>query len=412
MKNLSKQYSIWRRPSVAILVAMSHVACGGDSLLVTGSGPGGETGAPSDTKYVVGSVIFEPEGQQTIISVLDSLSPQVIDYGRAIELPGWADLWVHEGHLYVSSGESPTVTKYSVSETGALVEQGVLSFAAYGEVDVAFWSNTFVAPDKAYMINGVSGYVIWDPISMVIRGTFDLPPLPAREGLLARAGTLDRANVIRDGKLYQPMYWSDTDFAVFAPDSRIVVIDIASDQVVDTIEAPCAGLDIGALDDAGNLYFSTWTSGIYQPLVLGDAGNCVARIAAGEDSADVAFTFAGVADGREGAAVRHFEDGKLLLSVFHDERVDLQGADDPWPLIGDRNWRTWSHDPLTSTTSPVESLDWNSGATYVFRVDGVSHVMVPSTDYAATTVVALSGALAATEVLEMRGWGIRLFKVR
>lgn len=247
---------------------------------------------------------------------------------------------------------------------------------------------------------------------MVITGTFDLPDLPSREGLLARAGTLDRANVIREGKLYQPMYWSDADYAVFAPDSRIVVIDIASNQVEAAIDAPCAGLDIGALDEAGNLYFSTWTGGIYQPLVLGDPGNCVARIAAGQATADVAFTFADVADGREGAAVRHFDDGKLLLSVFHDERVDFDGAEAPWALISDRNWRTWLHDPQAAQTTPVDALDWNSGATYVFRVDDVNHVMVRSTDYAERAVVALSGALEATELFEMRGWGIRLFKLR
>jgi hypothetical protein len=264
------------------------------------------------------------------------------------------------------------------------------------------------------MINGVAGYVIWNPASMEITGTFDLPRLPEREGLLLRAGTLDRANVIRDGKLYQPMYWSDEDWAVFASDSRIVVIDIASDKVVKTIEAPCAGLDIGTRDDAGTMYFSTWTGGVYQPLVLGDPGNCVIKVAAGTDRAEVAFTFADLAEGREGAAVRHFEGGKLLLSIFHDERVgDLAAAEDPWKVIGERNWRTWLVDMEDGASAePVNALDWNSGATYVYRADDTAHVMVPSTDYAATSVVALDSDLRATKAFEMQGWGIRLFKVR
>lgn len=369
--------------------------------------------AVTESRYVAGSVVFSPEGEQTYINVLGDLGAQELDYGEAVELSGWADLWVHEGHVFVSSREEHAVTKYSIDAAGGLEPAGTVSFLDYGEVDVAFWSNTFVAPDKAYMIDGVAGYVVWNPETMEITGTFELPELPERDGLLARAGTLDRSNVIRDGKLYQPMYWSDEDYAVFAPDSRIVVIDIASDSVDETIEAPCSGLDIGTLDEDGNLYFSTWTGGVYQPLVLGDPGNCVVKVAAGENTAEVAFRFADVAEGREGAAVRHFQDGRLLFSVFHAERTgDLATAEDPWAVIAEQNWRTWLFDPASGTAAPVESLDWNSGATYVFHLDGTAHVLVPSTDYASTTVATLDADLNATDAFELRGWGIRLFKVR
>jgi hypothetical protein len=365
-----------------------------------------------DTKYVVGSVVFGPESQTTYINVLDSLEPQTVDYGQAIELPGWGDLWAHEGFLYVTDGESPIVTKYAITEGGELEEEATISFATYGEVDAAFWSNTFVAPDKAYMIDGVGGYVIWDPLAMEITGTFDLPQLPEHEPFLLRAGTLDRANVIVGGKLYQPMYWSDADWAVFAPDSVIVVIDIATDSVDQVIDVPCSGLDIGTADDEGNLYYSTWTGGVYQPLVLGDPGNCIAKLVAGEGEASNAFTFADIADGREGAAVRHFRDGKLLLSVFHDERFDFADYEDPWEPIAEPNWRTWLYDPETESASLVESLDWNSGATYVHAVDGLHYVMVPDANYEATTVVALDENLDARDVLELNGWGMRLFRVR
>lgn len=99
-----------------------------DSGGAGGGGAGiGAAGSATDTKYVASSVVFSPEGEQTYVIVLDSLSPQVVDYARAIELPGWADIWVHEGQLYVSSRESSTVTKYSVTDTGELIEQGVLT---------------------------------------------------------------------------------------------------------------------------------------------------------------------------------------------------------------------------------------------------------------------------------------------
>jgi hypothetical protein len=191
------------------------------------------------------------------------------------------------------------------------------------------------------------------------------------------------------------------------------VIDIASDRVVDTIEAPCAGLDIGSSDDAGNLYFSTWTSGVFEPLVMDAPGNCVARIAAGEETASAAFTFAELAEGREGAAVRSFRDGRLFMSIFHDERVDLKAPDvDPWEVIGERNWRTWLYDPASGSAAPVEGLDWNSGATYISRIGDRHYVLVPGTDYASTTVVSVAADLSTDARFDLRGWGTRLFQLR
>ena len=111
--------------------------------------------------------------------------------------------------------------------------------------------------------------------------------------------------------------------------------------------------------------------------------------------------------------MRAFSDDRLLLSVFHDERVDFSVPNsDPWALIAERNWRTWLYDPANATAVPVDSLDWNSGATYVFPIDGAHQVLVPSTDYAATRVVTLHDDLTTTPAFDVRGWGTRLFRLR
>jgi hypothetical protein len=376
-----------------------------------------DAGAANDSsgnhKYVLASVVFGANDEQTsYLNVVDSLEKQELDYGKAIERPGWADLWVHEGRVFVSSREEKTITKYSVSDAGELVEEGVLNFSSYA-VDVAFWSSTFVAKDKAYMIENVDDYVIWNPETMEITGVFDLPELPEHEGLIQRAGTLDRANVIRDGLLYTPMYWSDEDYFRFSPDSRIVVIDIGRDEVLRTVEAPCAGLDIGSIDDKGDIYFSTWTSGVFEPLLGESTGNCVAKIENGAQDATTAFTFKAVAEGREGAAVRSFRDGKLFMSIFHDERVDFDAPDaDPAMLLGEKNWRTWVYDTEKKSAEQVAGLDWNSGATYVVPIDDAHYVLVPGSDYASTTVVSVDKNLKTSERFELRGWGTRLFQVR
>jgi hypothetical protein len=379
------------------------------------AGASTETESPDtdDHKYVLASVVFGANGEQTsYLNIVDSLGKQELDYNKSIERPGWADLWVHEGKVFVSSREDKTITRYSLNAQGELVEEGQLNFSSYA-VDVAFWSSTFVAKDKAYMIENVNEYIVWNPETMEITGQFDLPELPEHKDLIQRAGTLDRANVIRDGKLYTPMYWSDEDYFRFSPNSRIVIIDIAKDEVLRTVEAPCAGLDIGSVDDNGNIFFSTWTSGVFEPLLGESAGNCVASIAKGADEATSAFTFKEVADGREGAAVRNFRDGKLFMSIFHNERVDVEAPDsDPAMLIGENNWRTWVYDPATESSEQVAGLDWNAGATYVVPIGDAHYVLVPGTDYGSTTVVSVDKDLNTSERFTLRGWGTRLFQVR
>jgi hypothetical protein len=386
----------------AVVAASAGPGCGG----------GDDDGAGSEARYVVASVVFGPQGETSYLNVLASLEPQTIDYGRAVELPGWADVWVHEGRVFVSSGDAPTITRYAVGSDGTLTADGTLSFTSYGLIDAAFWSNTFVAPDKGYMINGTSEYVVWNPETMEITGTIPFPTIGEREGLIARAGTTDRSNVIRDGKLYQPLYWGDADYVLFAPDSKIAVFDIATDTALTVIDAPCPAPDVGTIDDAGNLYFSAWTGGVYGPLELEQPPNCVTRIAAGSMTADVAFGFAGVTDGREGAAARHIGGGRLLFPVFHHERVDFDSGEDPWVLIGEKNWRLWSYDRTTGAAAVVDSIDWNSGAAYLFPVDDRVHLLIPGTDYASSMVYALDDQAVATPLFETRGWATRLFALQ
>jgi hypothetical protein len=410
-----------RQPPYLLCLSLSAVACGGeDTTTLQGLAPAPvdesaarpEAPPRASTRYVVSSVVFDSDATSTLINVLDSLEPQTVDYDDAIELSGWADLWVHEGFVYVADGEAPVITRYSMNDDGSLERGPSLSFAAYDLDEAAFWNNTFVSPDKGYLIDGVSRYVIWDPLRMQITGTLPLPEIGGRAGLRVRAGRTDRSNVIREGLLYQPLYWSDRDYEHFADDSRIAVFDIASDRLVEVLEAPCSGLDVGTRDAAGNLYFSSWTGGVLGPFLFDAPRNCVVTISKNEETASAGFRFADVTNGREGAAARELSGGKLALSVFHDERVDFATEEDPWATLGDNNWRTWVYDPATGIAAPNETIGWNSGATYVFHVDDQPVVLVPGLGYASTTVYTLDSNLQALAAFDTRGWATRVFRVR
>lgn len=392
------------------------VGVGGESVLpdpggVAGAGDGeaGQAafgGAPQQSShYALSSITFTTEGSTTYVSLLDSLDVPHVDFDSAREFSGTADIWVHDGALYVSELETLTITRFSLSD-GQLVEGPRLSFANYGLTDFGFWLNTFVAADKAYFLNGAGEYVIWDPQAMEIIGSIALPELAPRASLEAFPAYADRSTLVRDGLLYQPFYYTDDSFFAYDPASSIVVIDIETDQVVDVLDAPCPGIDFATRDDDDNLYFSSWVYAPGAAAVLDQPTTCVAKLAAGSDTPSKLFDLPALTAGREGGAFRYLGDGKALMSVLHDEHST---ASDVSEIAFGGNWQFWLYDLASDSAIQVDNFDWNAGAAYDVRLSGEPHMLVPSADYASTRLFAIDTNGGARPRLESQGWSLRLF---
>jgi len=377
------------------------------------SDPDSGTAGPSEGAYVVGSIVTGPEGSTGYVNVIASLDAQVLDYSTAYEFPGFADVWSWNGKVFVADGEAPIIHRYSVAADRSLLADGELSFAAYGVPETAFWNAIWISAEKAYMANGQGEYVIWNPSTMMITGTMPRPALDARDGLLLRSASTDRGVVVRGNRLYHPYYWSDETWTDYAVDSRIAIYDTDQDRLLGVIDAPCTGLDIATEDDSGNLYFSNWTGNAGLTLVDGVPAPCGVKLVTASDTIDASWTtpWTAITDGRQGAALRYSGDGHALLSVFHQERAQFDASTDPFALVGTANWRIWSVDLQARTGALVDGIDWNSGATYMQRIDDLSYMLVPTADYAKSEVYAIDGT-TATPRFETRGWGLRLFKVR
>jgi hypothetical protein len=399
---------------------VSLIACSDRDVFrasdVGAPGPPGPAETPNGplAKYVVSSLVFSPEGTISYVSLLDSLQPQTIDYDQAREFSGLADMWVHEGAVFIADAESLTMRKFSVTsdglETPRLEEQGSLSFAAYGLTDFGFWRNTFVAPNKAYLTNGASEFIIWDPEAMEILGSVDLPAFEPAPGMQVFTGYSDRAAVVRDGLLYQPLYFTDESFFLYAADSRIVVFDVQNDTLVDVIEAPCPGLDYATAGPDGALYFSSWIYAAGAAVVLDQPPTCVFSIPPqGEPS--MAFRFADITGGREGAALRSLGGDRAILSVLHGERLDRGATVDPSEFTFGPNWRFWSYDLRAGTASEIDAIDWNAGAEYAFDIDDKTFMLVAAGDYSSTTVYELGELGDPRPVFDTRGWATRLFSL-
>jgi hypothetical protein len=405
------------------LACLLAAGCGDDASDGDGNDNGGENnsgntgdGQGDDAKYVVAGVVTTMGTPTGYVTVLDSLNPSKdeVSIEAANEFPGSADMWVHDGSVFVSGGDAPTVKKFSVSAKGELKKQGEINFMRSGAKTTAFWANVFLSPTKAYMGVSETEFIIWNPKEMKIEGELTLDALEERDGFVARLGSTDRSAIVHEDRLFLPAYWTDADYADRPADSRILVFDITKDKVVDVLEAPCPGLDVGTIDEDGNMYFSPWTGGAGTKLVLDTAATCVVKVVADTLEVSKAFDFADVTDGREGAAFNYAGDGRFVMSIFHHENIDnLEDVKDPWEPIGTENWKVWTYDPKTNKAQELDSIPGSSGAIYWFRFDGKAHGLIPAANYAAASAFELgTDEDDAKELFDVQGWAVRLFRVR
>jgi hypothetical protein len=171
---------------------------------------------------------------------------------------------------------------------------------------------------------------------------------------------------------------------------------------------------VATLDDRGDIYFSNWVYGVGPKLFEGGAPTCAARIKAGEDSVDDGWvlTFADVTDGREAAALRFLGDGKALISVLHDERIELTPDADRFTVVDAPNWRFWRVDLDTREAEETTDIAFHGGGYYSTRIGDRNMLFVPSGDYSSTHAFELTPNGLAEPRWEAIGWVTRLFKLR
>jgi hypothetical protein len=380
-------------------------------LAAAGCGGDGNGKVGGDGNYAVGSLVFGPNGTTSYVSLLASLGVQTIDYAQAREFGDSADLWVYDGDVFVAEAADFSISRFAVVN-GQLVERGKIGFASYGVTEMGFWRNIFISSTKAYFINGATDYIVWNPSTMAITGTVPLPAITVPAGLKAYPGYSDRAAVVRNGKLYQPIYFTDDTFFKYSSDSRIVVLDTATDQPLDVLTVPCPALDSATADDDGNLYFSSWVYGAGAATVLQQPDTCVVELPAGGGAPQVAFTVKDKTGGRQGAAFHYLGHGRALLSVLHGDHATWDDQTPAGDVTFANNWRFWTYDLASGTASELDSFDWHDGGVYTFTIDGKIYNLVSKTDYSSTTIFDFGDGTAPQPLFATKGWSTRLFKVQ
>lgn len=366
--------------------------------------------------YAIESLIFGDQGRFSYVTLLPSLDEQpevLLDDAR--EFAEYAPADTHDGMIVVGSGEAPTLTGYTISDRGAWIEEETISFARYTSSPLE--ASVFVDADKALVPFDRINHVTWDPTTFTIGAEIGAPSeIPLTRG---EAGELNvtrgYGHALRGDTLFQPYYWSDETFDLYAPVSQVSVIDTAGDRVASVIDVPCPHLHITTQDEDGNIYFSNGQGSIAAAvLVESQAPNCLARINAGTNTLDQSSVvrFRDLTEGREGSNFFYIGDGVGFFNVYHAERDDITPETSFADVDFSSSYHLWILDLETMEARMMDGIDFAGGQFVAFRIDERSYVAVPTPDYARTAVYEVFSSGRAEKRFDVQGWAFKMFRVR
>lgn len=369
----------------------------------------------SGSLYAVMYEVFTADDSDSYLSIFDTLDIDALDTKRAREFAGGrAYMQTYNEWVFVGEPSSPIIHRYSLGRGGELTDQRDLSLGNFGiaEASIDDWGINFVSPTKAYYFSYEDGTIIvWNPSTMEITGEIDPPVDYLRDGFETNCSTA----AVRGNRLYRSIYWEDTESAERSPDQMLLVYDTDEDRVVaSSTETRCAALGNRTYTaEDGTIYFSNWIWPISDTILNGAPPHCALRINPDADTFDPEwkFEYADIASGREGAMFTYLEDGKGLVSIFHDEEAHHDETTDAWDYAANPNWELWNIDIEARTGSPVEGVPRNTGAYTPVQIDGREFVMIPGEGWEKTQLYELDGTRAKPYV-DIPGWSYMFTKLR
>lgn len=373
--------------------------------------------------YAIAATQFLPDGTTTLIALVeDPGAPATLDASRALEVGGAAAIFGTSGQdiLAVGSSESPVLTRYEITPGRGFVEGDQLSLANAG-VSSAFKRQglvPFISETKAYWLDDVTQQVIvWNPDAMTIDGSFSLEAA-AREGLVFELG--ERAVVRDDGLLFVGARYRTANEGE-AGRAVALIIDTASDELVEVLEDPRCGDTIHVVaDQSGTLYFASGAVAAVLYALQRPAdypAPCMLRILPGERRFDPDFqiNIPDLVEGRSAGRLVAGKDGHAYVLALHEEYLDAELGEtteiwEPWDASAWRWWR-FELDSAVSAT-PVDSAPLASAAGGVLRAGGQDYITHLRSEDGITTLLVAGEDGSLTAGLETPGLPYGLLQVR
>jgi hypothetical protein len=383
---------------------------------IVGTADAGLGGSSNSARYVIAQTIYDTDYNPTgYFQVVSSLSGS-FTLKNAIEVPGGVGVFgaPGAGRIWVGNGESPTIQRWAVSEDGILSKDGApISLSRFGisSTSAPLERVPFISPTKAYFIEGTGEtIVVWNPDTMEITGSIDVT-IPGRDGFRTN---LEAWPTLIGNRLYIAFGWWDFANARVALGAGVVVIDTASDAVVNVTQDPrCAGIFHSAAAADGFIYYAC---GVYPAAAHRIAGNakapesCLLRVKSGDDKFDPNFyvPIANLTGGRPGGELVG-RGADLFIRAFHEKESGLTINDQTttFDMTSAVAWRWWRLGAGASSAQELNSIPLSAAGSAPVVVDGRVFTSQSNAAYSESVLVELNAAggpvLRATAVGEVSG---------
>jgi hypothetical protein len=337
---------------------------GGGSAAGAGGGASGE----EPLYLVVTQIDAGSDMRQSYLNLTPSLDGSTtLDATSGVE-KGYTLPVVFGGAVLVPDPLGPTLTRYTVSESGTLVAGARLSFADLGVTFVSGESIHVVSAQKAYLFDTTGlRAIVFDPTEMVRTGAqIDLAPL-AREGFRPFTFLEDFNKKVRGSRLFAPVTWFDDEFAS-RYGAAVMVIDTDNDTLVSVLEdTRCGDAWVSVAMPAGELYFFPNAANVEEHVLTAETPgpSCALRINPGEEVFDPSFTLnlGELAGAPAQGAAPDGSNGFFFAVVDAARYADRENNDYTF-------WTMWHYDGAAATAAPVPDFPFWTGAIRYYEIDG------------------------------------------
>jgi len=327
----------------------------------------------------------------TVSSLSSGKLQQAIQASDSISLYGVEG----SGTVFTTSATTPVITRYQLSEDGALKANGTLDLGAFGVGAGNSARPIVIAGDKkAYFFDDVSLQAIrFDPSSLSAGKAIDLSMLKDASYLTSFSYNV----VVRGSKIIAPAYYYNSGRTHEIADSSIAIIDTTDDSASIISDARCGELSTAAVLPNGDLYFGTDPYSVALHRIGGNGAapdGCLLRMKAGENLLDQGFfeTVATLTGGSSGGGAVPGDGNTLWVRAFDESLFSVTATTSAQSLLSAPAWRWWKIDLANPTTATQSSLTPGSGVVRYFMVEGHAWAAIPSQNQSGLFDMSASGA--------------------
>jgi len=348
---------------------------------ITDGGASGEAGAggaeakpapQGDAVYALTTQIIAEQSQSYVLltNTLDGDTRLKIEDG-VVEIAGRALGTGPEGSgtLFVANDSSAEVSRYELTDSGALKATGSVSFLGKGVTSFGEYGGQmqYVSPEKAYWFDGPTAQVvIWNPTTMEISGEIALSGLAGAKLTMS----FSAAPIWRGDKLYTFVAWRQGVSVV--PRAAVVVIDSTTDTATIAEDTRCGYVRDGVLANDGQIYVATEAFGAAaQFLDIRNPKPCLLRFNPASDTFDAEFEveLSSLFQGQSAGTLVVGPNNQAFIRFLNEASASQEALAGPRQLASSSSWG-WAKLSLGDQpeVEAIPSASFSGGSVVMFNL--------------------------------------------